>query len=50
MLNYLAMDKIKNVKKTYAEFKEVAGSQELAEFKASSQFEPVIRLIDPEDL
>ncbi|MCP4704021.1 MAG: hypothetical protein GY865_05375, partial [candidate division Zixibacteria bacterium] len=50
MLNYLARDNIKQVKKSYAQFKNVAGSGELAEFKSSSKFAPIVRLIDDDDL
>ncbi|RKX17047.1 MAG: hypothetical protein DRP51_11515, partial [Candidatus Zixiibacteriota bacterium] len=50
MLNYLARDNIKQMKKAYAQFKVVAGSRELADFKLKSRFAPVVRLIDEEDL
>lgn len=50
MLNYLARDNIKQMKKAYAQFKNVAGSGELAEFKSSSRFAPVIRLLDEKEL
>ncbi len=50
MLNYLARDNIKQMKKAYAKFKDVAGSSELADFKSSSRFAPVVRLIGEEDL
>jgi tetratricopeptide (TPR) repeat protein len=49
MLNYLALDDIKNIKKIYAEFKTVADPSELAEFKSSSRFQPVLRLIDEKE-
>jgi Tfp pilus assembly protein PilF len=49
MLNYLARDNIKKVRKTYAEFKVVASPAELAEFKSSTRFEPILRLIKEED-
>ncbi len=49
MLNYLAKDDIKKVRKTYSEFKDMANSAELAEFKSSSKFEPILRLIKEED-
>lgn len=49
MLNYLALDDIKNMKKIYTEFKAIAAPTELAEFKSSSRFAPVIRLINEED-
>lgn len=49
MLNYLARDDFNNMKKMYAEFKLVANSAELAAFKSSSRFEPVMRLINEED-
>jgi len=49
MLNYLADDDIKNLQRTYAEFKIIADPAELAEFKSSSRFEPVLRLIDEEN-
>jgi tetratricopeptide (TPR) repeat protein len=49
MLNYLARDNIKKLRSTYAEFKVVADPVELAEFKSSSRFEPVLRLIKEED-
>ncbi|MCX6825848.1 MAG: tetratricopeptide repeat protein [candidate division Zixibacteria bacterium] len=48
MLNYLTLDDVKNIRKTYVEYKAVATPAELAEFKSSSRFAPVIRLI-PED-
>ena len=50
MLNYLARDNIKQVKKTYSQFKDVAGSNELAEFKSSSRFAPVVRIIGKDKL
>ena len=50
MLNYLARDNIKQIKKTYGQFKNVARPDELAEFKSSSRFAPIIRLIDEENL
>ena len=50
MLNYLARDDIKNLRKSYAQFKDIAGPTELAEFKSSSRFAPVIRLIKEENL
>jgi tetratricopeptide (TPR) repeat protein len=49
MLNYLALDDVKKLRKTYAEYKAVANQTELAEFKSSSRFAPVIRLINEED-
>ncbi|MEP0829225.1 MAG: tetratricopeptide repeat protein [bacterium] len=49
MLNYLALDDIKNIRKIYAEYKTVASPSELAEFKTSSRYEPVMRLIKEED-
>jgi len=49
MLNYLALDDIKNIKKIYAEFKTIADPSELAELKSSSRFQPVLRLIDEEE-
>ena len=49
MLNYLARDDFNNMKKMYAEFKLVANPAELAAFKSSSRFEPVLRLINEED-
>jgi len=49
MLTYLARDDIKSLRKIYAEFKVVANPVELAEFKSSSRFEPVLRLINEED-
>ncbi|MEW5923538.1 MAG: tetratricopeptide repeat protein [Candidatus Zixiibacteriota bacterium] len=49
MLNYLARDDFNNMKKMYSEFKLVANSAELAAFKSSSRFEPVMRLINEED-
>jgi len=50
MLNYLDSDNIKQVKKTYGQFKNVVRPDELAEFKSSSRFAPIIRLIDEDDL
>ena len=50
MLTYLARDNIKEMKKTYSQFKNIAGPEELAEFKTSSRFEPIIRLIGEDDL
>ncbi|UCD94605.1 MAG: tetratricopeptide repeat protein [Candidatus Zixiibacteriota bacterium] len=49
MLNYLARDNIKKLRKTYSEFKIVANPAELAEFKSSSRYEPVLRLIKEDD-
>nr|MBN2277066.1 tetratricopeptide repeat protein [candidate division Zixibacteria bacterium] len=49
MLNYLARDNINKMRDTYAAFKTVAGPAELAEFKSSTRFEPVLRLIKEED-
>ncbi len=49
MLNYLALDDVKKLRKTYAEYKAVANPTELAEFKSSSRFAPIIRLINEED-
>ena len=49
MLNYLALDDVKKLRKTYAEYKAVANPTELAEIKSSSRFAPVIRLINEED-
>jgi len=49
MLNYLALDDIKNIRKIYAEYKLAASPAELAEIKSSSRFEPVLRLIKEED-
>lgn len=46
MLNYLARDDFDNMKKMYAEFKMVANPAELAAFKSSGRFEPVLRLIE----
>jgi tetratricopeptide (TPR) repeat protein len=48
MLNYLALDDIKNLKKIYAEYKAVAPPTELAEFRSSSRFAPIIRLVEGE--
>ncbi len=50
MLNYLARDNIKQMQKAYAQFKVIAGSSELADFKSSNRFAPVVRLIDEKDL
>lgn len=50
MLTYLARDNIKEMKKTYSQFKNIAGPEELAEFRTSSRFEPIIRLIGEDDL
>jgi len=49
MLNYLARDNFNKMRETYAEFKAVAGPAELAEFKSSSRYEPILRLINEED-
>ncbi len=49
MLNYLALDDIKNIRKIYAEYKTVASPSELAEFKTSGRYEPVMRLVKEED-
>jgi tetratricopeptide (TPR) repeat protein len=49
MLNYLARDDIKKVREMYAEFKVVADPAQLAEFKSSSRYEPILRLISEED-
>lgn len=49
MLNYLARDDIKKVREMYAEFKIVADPAQLAEFKSSSRYEPILRLISEED-
>jgi tetratricopeptide (TPR) repeat protein len=49
MLNYLARDDIKNVQRIYAEFKTVADPAMLAEFKSSSRFQPILRLIEEEN-
>jgi len=49
MLTYLARDDIKKLRQIYAEFKVVANPAELAAFKSSSRFEPVLRLIKEED-
>ncbi|SYZ73492.1 hypothetical protein TRIP_C21610 [Candidatus Zixiibacteriota bacterium] len=48
MLNYLALDDIKNLKKVYAEYKAVAPPAELAEFRSSSRFAPIMRLVEGE--
>jgi len=50
MLNYLARDNIKQMKKAYTQFKNIAGSNELAEFKSLNRFAPVIRLLDEDDI
>ncbi len=50
MLNYAARDDESKVRRTYDEFKQIASAQELAEFKSSSQYEPVLRMIKKEDL
>lgn len=49
LLTYLGRDDVKNLRKTYAQFKEIATPVELAELKSSGRFEPVIRLIKEED-
>jgi tetratricopeptide (TPR) repeat protein len=49
MLNYLALDDIKNIKKVYAEFKTIANPSELAELKSSNRFQPVLRLIEEKE-
>jgi tetratricopeptide (TPR) repeat protein len=49
MLNYLAKDDIKKVRKIYAEFKDNGSAKDLAEFKASPKNEPILRLIKEED-
>lgn len=50
MLNYLARDNIKQMKKAYSQFKTIAGSDELAEFKSSTRFAPVVRLLGDKEL
>ncbi len=49
MLNYLARDNIKKVREMYSEFKAVADPTQLAKFKSSSRYEPVLRLIKEEN-
>lgn len=49
MLTYLARDDINKMRDTYAEFKATANPAELAAFKSSSRFEPVLRLIKEEN-
>ncbi|MFH2036668.1 MAG: tetratricopeptide repeat protein, partial [Candidatus Zixiibacteriota bacterium] len=49
MLTQLARDNITELQDTYAEFKTIANPQELAEFKSSSRFEPILRLIKEEN-
>ena len=49
MLTYLARDNYKKMQQMYAEFKTVANKDELAAFKSSSRYEPVLRLIKEED-
>jgi tetratricopeptide (TPR) repeat protein len=48
MLTYFARDKFKAVQKTYDEFKTIANPGELAEFKSSSRFEPILRVVKEE--
>jgi Tfp pilus assembly protein PilF len=50
MLNYLAKDDVKMIRKTYSEFKTVADPTELAKFKSTSEYEPIIRLLKSEEL
>ena len=49
MLTYLARDNYKKMQQMYAEFKTVANKDELAAFKSSSRYEPVLRFIKEED-
>ena len=49
MLNYLARDNLKQMQKAYAQFKSIAGSDELAEFRSSARFAPVVRLLRDKD-
>ncbi len=49
MLNYLALDDVKKLKKIYTDYKAVASPQELAELKSSSRFASIIRLIEQEE-
>ncbi len=49
MLNYVADDDIKNLRKTFSEFKTVASPAELNDFQLANQFEPVRRLIKDEE-
>jgi len=49
MLNYLALDDVKKLKRIYTDYKAVASPQELAELKSSSRFASIIRLIEGEE-
>jgi len=49
MLNYLALDDVKKLRKVYADYKAIASSQELAELKSSSRFASIIRLLEDEN-
>ncbi len=49
MLNYLALDDVKKLKRVYADYKVIASPQELAELKSSSRFAPILRLIEDEE-
>lgn len=49
MLNYLALDDVKKLKKIYTDYKAVASPQELAELRSSSRFASIIRLIEEEE-
>ena len=49
MLNYLARDNIQEMRRVYDEFKIIADPATLAEFKSSTRFEPVLRLIKEEN-
>ncbi len=49
MLNSFAKDDFGKVRDLYAEYKTLVGPAELAEFKASSRFAPVLRIINEDD-
>ncbi len=49
MLTYLARDDISEMRETYSEFKTIANPAELASFKSSSRYEPIMRLIKEEN-
>ncbi len=46
MLNSFAKDDFNKVRELYAQYKTIVGPAELAEFKASSRFAPILRIIN----
>ncbi len=49
MLNSFSKDDFGKVRELYAEYKTIVGPAELAEFKASSRFAPILRIISEDD-